>query len=261
MTRIIVIGDIHGNERGLQSALEKSDRIGYDQRIFIGDLLTYGASVEPIVEKIGAASQHEDTVVLRGNHDLIYDEILTKECCSYKDDLPAWLQNSIEITASQLSAAKWFEINFQDSYLFEGIYFSHANPFGFLDWRYLNTATDLQDASGMLSDMGVHAGVFGHTHRIMLFQNQLNPLPISKASKFSTDVLQPSQPPIILNCGSVGQPRDIVNREHILVIDVDNKSLHCWFEPIVYDVEAHLADIRNSKLSPEAINHICSFHI
>ena len=260
MIRFVVIGDIHGNERALKSALAKSDNIGYDQRIFIGDLLTYGMSVTPVVEKIAMASQMPNTVVLRGNHDLIYDELLTNASSPYKDGLPKWLQNSIDLTASQLGAAIWSEVNFQNSYISEGIYFSHANPFGPLNWRYLNTSADLQDASNALNVMGVHAGVFGHTHRMMLFQNQLNALPLTRASKFRTEVFKTPQTPIILNCGSVGQPRDRINREHILVIEADNHNLQCWFEPIVYDVAAHIADIRNSDLTPEAKERICNFH-
>jgi predicted phosphodiesterase len=40
MTRYAVVGDIHGNERALDAALSETDELGFDQRIFIGDLLT-----------------------------------------------------------------------------------------------------------------------------------------------------------------------------------------------------------------------------
>lgn len=260
MTRFIVIGDIHGNHRALKSALEACERIGYDQRIFIGDLLTYGVNVIDIVEQISAASQLPNTVVLRGNHDYIYDEFLLKKVSPYKEGLPEWLQNSIDITASQLDPTIWFKINFQNAYVSHGVFFSHANPFGALNWRYLNSIEDLQEASDALDALNCHVGVFGHTHRMTLFQSQLRSLPITRETAFFVDISRGPLSPTILNCGSIGQPRDRLNREHILVIEKDHLGFHFWFEPIGYDIEAHITDIRKSSLTPEAKDRICKYH-
>jgi len=261
VTRYVVIGDIHGNDLALESALAESDRIGYDKLIFIGDLLTYGPSVNPIIEKISELSKMPNIVVLRGNHDWIYDDLLFNGCSAYKDSLAPWVQNSIEMSASKLDLGLWRKINFQDRHISDGIYFGHANPFGSQNWRYLNSDNDLTEASDALREYKLPLGVFGHTHRMMVFQRRLYPLPIGRVAQFNTDNSRIRPEPLILNCGSVGQPRDKSNREHILVIDSHYQSYTYWFKPIEYDIDAHIADIMKSNLSPEAKNRVCQFHL
>ena len=260
MTRYAVVGDIHGNERALDAALSATDELGFDQRIFIGDLLTYGMSVGPIVEKMAKLSQNADTVVLRGNHDFIYDQLLQGDS-PYKNGLPAWLQNSIDITFDQIDPDAWAQVLFQDSYLSEKIYFSHANPFGQRDWRYLNAQSDFDEAAQTLRVNQACAGVFGHTHRVAAFYRGMHPIPLSQTDAFlaKLDVLR--RDPIVLNCGSVGQPRDKINREHVLWIEISAQTFKCWFQPIFYDVDGHLSDLDNSDLIPEAKEHIRGFHI
>lgn len=259
MTRYAVVGDIHGNERALDAALSATDELGFDQRIFIGDLLTYGMSVGPIVEKLARLSQNTDTVVLRGNHDFIYDQLLQGNS-PYKDSLPAWLQNSIDITFDQIDPNAWAQILFQDSYVSEEIYFSHANPFGQLDWRYLNAQSDFDEAVQTLQVKQACAGVFGHTHRATAFYRGAHPFPLSQTDAFfaKLDVLRSD--PIVLNCGSIGQPRDKINREHVLWVEISAQIFKFWFQNIIYDSELHVFDIDNSDLIPEAKERIRSFH-
>ena len=260
MMRYAVVGDIHGNERALDAALSATDELGYDQRIFIGDLLTYGMSVGPIVEKMAKLSQNTDTVVLRGNHDFIYDQLF-EGGSPYKNGLPAWLQNSIDITFEQIDQDAWAQVLFQDCYVSEDIYFSHANPFGHRDWRYLNTQSGFTEATQTLRKNEACAGVFGHTHRISAFYRGVHPIPLSQTDAFleKLDVLR--RDPIVLNCGSVGQPRDKINREYVLWVEISAQTFKCWFQSIFYDVDGHLSDLDNSDLIPEAKERIRRFHI
>ncbi len=259
MTRFAVVGDIHGNQRALDAALSATDELGFDQRIFIGDLLTYGISVAPIVEKMAKLSQNADTVVLRGNHDFIYDQLL-QGSSPYKMGLPNWLQNSIDVTFNQIDPQSWAQVLFQDSYLCEKIYFSHANPFGQFNWRYLNTQSDLAEAAQALRENQACAGVFGHTHRIAAYYRGVPSTPLKKSNAFFVEFDNLRRDPIVLNCGSVGQPRDKINREHVLWIETSAQAYKYWFQPIFYDVDGHLSDLDTSDLIPEAKARIRGFH-
>jgi len=260
MTRFAVIGDIHGNEQALDAALSATDEMGFDQRVFIGDLLTYGTSVTTIVEKMAKLSQDGNTTVLRGNHDLIYDQLL-KGNSSYKDSLPSWLQNSIDITFEQLEPGIWAQVLFQDNFVNEAVYFSHANPFGRHNWRYLNTQADMEDAANTLHMKQACVGVFGHTHRIAIFHGGVHQLPLSQNDPFLENLGVLNCNPVVLNCGSVGQPRDKNNREHVLWVETSAQAVKCWFQPIFYEVEGHLADLEESTLIAEAKRRIRAFHI
>ena len=259
MTRYVVIGDIHGNKRAFDAALSATDEFGFDQRIFIGDLLTYGISVDPIVEKMANLSQNADTVVLRGNHDFMYDQLLQGDS-PYKKSLPAWLQNSIDITFDQLDPGAWAQILFRDNYVSEQMYFSHANPFDYIDWRYLNKQSDFEEAAQTLKVRQACAGIFGHTHRIAAFHRNMHSSSIAETNAFLLKLDTLRLDPIVLNCGSVGQPRDKINRECVLWIEKSAKTFKFWFEPIFYDVEGHLSDLYQSNLLPEAKERISRFH-
>ena len=259
MTRYAVVGDIHGNKQALDAALSATDELGFDQRIFIGDLLTYGPSVCAIVDTMAKLSQNANTVVLRGNHDLIYEELLQGDS-RYKNSLSAWLQNSIDITLDQIDPDTWTQILFQDNYLSEGIYFGHANPFGKLNWRYLNAESDFDDAAQTLRVNQACAGVFGHTHRVAAFcRGALISLPQTYPFLAKLDDLRCD--PIVLNCGSIGQPRDKINRENILWIETSTQTFRFWFQPIFYDFDGYLSDLDKSNLFPDAKERIRQFHI
>ena len=130
-----------------------------------------------------------------------------------------------------------------------------------LDWRYLNTQSDLAEAAQNLRVKRACAGVFGHTHRVAAFCHGVHPMPRSQTDVFfaKLDVLR--RDPVVLNCGSIGQPRDKINREHVLWIELSTQTLKSWFQPIVYDFHGHLSDLDGSDLIPEAKERIRAFHI
>ena len=85
--RLAVIGDVHENLRALQWALKIADEIGYDQLILLGDLLTYGVDVVETLELVSNRLMSSSKVLLRGNHDTLYQDLLDGNSIYY-DQLP-----------------------------------------------------------------------------------------------------------------------------------------------------------------------------
>ena len=51
--RIAILSDIHANFYALKSALKIIDKEGCDMMIFLGDILTYGACINQVIDILG----------------------------------------------------------------------------------------------------------------------------------------------------------------------------------------------------------------
>ena len=111
--RVAVLGDIHANVRALQAALKIADEGGYDQLILLGDLLTYGIDVVETLELVGSRLSSGRTVLLRGNHDALYQDLLDGNL-AYKYQLPIWIRESVEWTLNRLPLDIWSKLSFKN---------------------------------------------------------------------------------------------------------------------------------------------------
>ena len=59
-----------------------------------------------------------------------------------------------------------------DSYWIGNVYFSHANPFIYGDWSYLEKNQNLLKGFNELSKKKAFAGIFGHSHRQLFIGNK-----------------------------------------------------------------------------------------
>src|SRR5690242_11010485 len=100
--RLAILGDIHANAGALNGALTTADSSGYDLLILLGDLLTYGTDVEETLQLVLDRQSQGNTILLRGNHDTLYQELLCGDS-KYFQQLPGWLRESVEWTRARLS--------------------------------------------------------------------------------------------------------------------------------------------------------------
>jgi predicted phosphodiesterase len=244
--RLAVIGDIHANAVALRAALVLTDRAGFDLRIFLGDLLTYGVEVTRTLDLVAEAACAPRNVLLRGNHDEVYDRMLAGG-----EAVAGWVGQHMRWTAPQIAVAAWRELPFQHELRLENLLLAHANPFGAGDWSYLNTVEEHVGAAAVLADRGLRWGVFGHTHRAKLFSARaaafLEPRPEWRR-------LFPGG--AVVNAGSVGQPRSDHPGEVVLWIETGGPTSAVAFEPLRYDLGAHRRAINASDL-PEEIRARC----
>ena len=236
MTSVVVIGDIHGNARALRAALAQAQAGPLDHIVFIGDLLTYGHDVEEVLDLVGETQERRDAILLIGNHDQMYFD-LADGARQYLDKLPEWIKDSVTLTSQKFEPAtlrgrfKW-----SPEWQLGKALFAHANPFGFRDYRYLNSAEDHAAAVQALAERDLHLGVFGHTHRPLWI-----PGPITLA-----------------NAGSVGQPRD-AQGSVILRVNLQRDAVTGAFERLAYDVEAHVKELLRTPLPDATKQRLCGF--
>jgi predicted phosphodiesterase len=67
--KYLILSDIHSNAEALAAVLARVRRKKYDRVVVLGDLVGYGASPNPVVERVRRLRR--PTTVIRGNHDRV----------------------------------------------------------------------------------------------------------------------------------------------------------------------------------------------
>jgi predicted phosphodiesterase len=255
--RVAILGDLHANAGALRGALAVIDRIGCDEMIFLGDLLTYGIDVEETLELVLSRASQDNAVLLRGNHDAIYEELLSGDE-RYLSVLPKWIRESVEWTCERLPSALWGSLKFSDEYLIADVLFSHANPYGARRWDYLNSEADHRKAANALLHRAMKAGVFGHTHRRTYFRHAGSAGRLLPAISGNLDPAAVH----VLNAGSIGQPRDPADLEPSVLWLTrlpEKDELRFSYSAYMYDISAHLRSVERSGMSMQTIQKISRY--
>ncbi len=249
--RLSVVSDIHGNGRALQAAINEVSNFCPDRVVILGDLLTYGPDVDSVLDAIEDLAARYPTDWVLGNHEELYFNLAAGDT-SYVDTLPEWLQQTVYWTSERLNLNRLASYPWQRHFTCQSIYFSHANPWG--SWRYIQTDDDYHEARLTLQSEGVHAGVFGHTHRCRFFLgNKLN------GDQMKMDVPFPEV--AVVNAGSVGQPRNENAESSILNIDASDSVRRFQLVYLDYDTQAHIAAIGKLHLPQQTRDRLASFFV
>lgn len=231
MNRIAVISDVHSNLQALTAVLGRIDALGVDGLYCLGDIVGYGACPVECLELVRGRA----TASVQGNHDaLIADPTLRLDFNVYS--LAAVTHNRNLLSDEHLAWLHALPTRLRTD---ERTQFVHGAP-GDRD-RYLVFLDDLQEAAAaLLEDDGPGVCFFGHTHHQVLFDGQslLRPQP----GEVAVDPLRR----VLINPGSVGQPRDGDSRAAFAVFD--REAARVTFHRVEYDIEAARRDILEAGL-------------
>ena len=254
MTRVVVIGDVHGNARALRAALAQARTAAVDRLVFVGDLLTYGHDTDEVLELVSEA-QAEGASLLIGNHDQMYFDVASGNR-EYLDSLPEWIRDSVELTLRSLDLASFRNnLVWNSEIVIEDVLVSHAGPFGRGDWTYVAPLAEHQRAAEQLALRGLRGGVFGHTHRARWFTGDAT----QATADVELDHTYRADKTLVANAGAIGQPRDKRGQAVLLRLELRPECVAGSFEPVNYDVAAHVDALRNLPLPSTTIERLCSF--
>ncbi len=222
--RLMIFSDIHGNLAALQSVLNDSAGRDVHRRICLGDLVGYGPYPNECIELIRGL---KNCRCLAGNHDVA----ALWETSPYGMSKAA--KEAILWTMDQLSSDnKEYLTTLSDRLDLANMTFAHANPYNPRGWRYV---TDRKYALRSFAATRCRYLFIGHSHR---------PLIITRKHWLSVDIdvvsgsmqyeLSGTKRRII-NCGSIGQPRDEDPRPCYLIFDSRKQVLE--FYRVAYDME------------------------
>ena len=224
--RTLVISDIHGNIDALKAIQEPFDAV-----ICLGDIVDYGPDPGACIDWLTNLTPPLTRV--RGNHDnavafhkdcgcgqaFKHLSTITREYMwKVLDD------KQLEWTGAPNTNAR---LELKDSL---SIYATHAAPSDNL-FKYLVPETSDEDLAAELELAGTDIVLTGHTHKP--FMRELNGR-------------------LMVNVGSVGQPRDSIPRASYAIIEDGLVEL----KRVDYDVAAAVAKLRALPLDPKTVREL-----
>ena len=205
-----IYSDIHANLPALEVVLESMTRMGVERRVCLGDIVGYGANPYECVAKV---KENADVCIL-GNHDSVAIE--------WDSDVGfnPFAKTAIQWTQQALSEeSKEYLRSLPYMYEENDICFVHASPMSPADWIYV---TDLEDALDAFDHFGERSCFVGHTHTPVIVAMRDGEIP--KVIETGYYELEEGER-LLVNVGSVGQPRDRDSRASYCLFDTEKMSV------------------------------------
>jgi putative phosphoesterase len=202
--RVLVVSDIHANFAALRAVPEKFDHV-----LCLGDTVDYGPDPKPCIEWL----QERDAIAVRGNHDAALATGQEIGCSPRMRLLAEATQRLMRVELGAFETEYLGTLPLQSEVVLGGLRFHlvHATPSSPL-YPYVRP-DELWRGDEELEKTACDILLVGHTHLPMVL-------------KFGKRM--------VVNPGSVGQPRDGDPRAAYAVID-DGEPL---LERATYDIEA-----------------------
>ena len=238
--RTLVISDIHANLIALEAVL--ADAGGrWDRVWFLGDLVGYGPNPNECVERL----RELEPLALSGNHDwAVLGKLDTDEFNDDARKLVRWTRH--ELTEEN----KAYLAGLPPLHVAAPFTLAHASPRHPV-WEYI---LDLQTALENFEYFQTPACLVGHSHIPALFSldevaSELNFYLIGHG-----DTVDMSRGRLIINPGSVGQPRDGDPRAAYALLD--DETMVWEFHRVAYDIAETQARMRRHKMPSRLVERL-----
>ena len=223
--RIAVISDIHSNLEALTKAMEIIGRQSIDEIICLGDVVGYGANPNECIELV----RKHCGAVIKGNHEEAVEHISLTE--HFTDDARSavfWTRK--QLTEENIRYLRTLPL-FHKAH---DLLFVHASPCNPEEWHYIFDSSDVSQVFNCFSEL---ICFIGHTHSPMVFSMGEQPRRITREQR------------VLINVGSVGQPRDRNPDLSFGIFDTGAWTYENIRSP--YDVETAAGKIMKTTLPPK----------
>ena len=215
--RTLVISDIHSNIEALHAVFAAAEQDGSIERVLcLGDIVGYGPAPMDCLEVLWA----RNAVSIQGNHDAAVAGVVGTE------NFNPFAAEAVRWTNAQLSGdAIHYLANLPESLVDESFLLVHGSPKERL-WDYLMSYGQAVDA---WADTDSSDLLVGHSHyqfAIEAARGIENPGPQGLSVPMGYARL-------VVNPGSVGQPRDGDSRAAYAIYDADARMIYLhrvWYE-------------------------------
>jgi len=225
-----IISDIHGNLEALTAVLADIGEHSVDEIFCLGDVIGYGPNPR---ECIDACIKFDMTLL--GNHDngALFDP---DGFSSGAEKAIFWTRNQLEDRSIEGAAARWdFLAQLPRTHRVEKLMFVHGSPRSPLNEYVFPEDVNNQRKIERIFGFVQHYCFQGHTHVPGVFTENCrfySPQEINNQYEMANQKL-------MVNVGSVGQPRDNDPRSSYVILD--DRSIE--FRRVEYDFEVTRAKI------------------
>jgi len=231
--RYLIFSDIHSNLEALEAVLTHAEGEGFDGMICLGDFVGYGANPDECVQRVAS---YEEASAVVGNHDAalldpserqFFNPVATAGILYSEDrlgeDSKAYLQG-LPITLD-----------------FDGFMAVHSSPAFPEHWTYVLQPGEATEA---FRSMIRPLAFIGHTHFPIVYTEDGFIKPFVPGDPVVVD----SERKVLVNVGSVGQPRDGDSRAAYVIYDSEEHSVRIF--RVEYDIDRAAAKILDAGLPP-----------
>ena len=220
--RYAFLGDIHGNTEALDAVLAAIRDEKVDKIVCLGDIVGYGAEPAKCLEMIRALNCD----VIAGNHDWAAVGKVSIECFNaYAKAAAIWTRDQLNDEQKSWILTLPLTLTYADCAVAHGTF---HQPEAF---NYIQTVFDAQQSFESLKKLGARLGFLGHSHVPVGFFDT-DPITYTLDGEIPVD----EEISIMVNAGSVGQPRDENNKASFAMLDSETKTVS--IKRIEYDIDA-----------------------
>lgn len=235
-----IISDIHANAEALRRVFEDIDRRAVSRIICLGDIIGYGPEPLEAIDMVRARCEW----CLMGNHDfgVLYEPTNfnpTAEAAAY------WTRERLDAEPDPAKRASRYEflgrlrvrvVEPANGFPFPllAVHGSPRRPINeYIVQEDVQTAPDKMEA---IFDRIDRVCIVGHTHQPGVFNDEPDFWPPTELGETHSYKLRPDEK-VVINVGSVGQPRDLDPRACYALLHEDRVE----FVRVEYDIK-HTAD-------------------
>ena len=230
--KIAFISDVHGNLEAFTAVCASIKDEHVDRVVFLGDIVGYGANPNECIELLQNLTEHS----VAGNHDWAAAGRQSPDTFN-----PA-ARDAIEWTSAQLTTEnKALLMSLPLILEINQLLCVHATPHMPQKWRYVFNASDAE----LIFETFMQRICFvAHTHCPAIFVEHED---TTVVREISSQVTLHPRCRYIINCGSVGQPRDGDRRASYGVVDVSCSQY--YLVRVDYDLASAQKKILRAGLS------------
>jgi predicted phosphodiesterase len=224
-----IFSDIHSNWDALEAVLAEFQNWKIDTYLCVGDIVGYGAEPSVCINKVKEITQS----CVAGNHDFAVTGKLNIEFFNaYAKEAVLWTRQNIN--SDEMEYLRGLELTYmeQDVTLVHGS-LDFPEIFDYIQTSY--------DAFRSLEALETKVCFLGHSHVPVTFFYGPT-ITYSMAEEIDLK----GQEKVLINVGSVGQPRDEDPRACCAVYDTDEQKV--WIRRVEYDIESAAAKIIKAGL-------------
>ncbi len=225
-----VLSDIHGNLEAFEAVRADLEVHGARRVICLGDNIGYGPDPEEVVCQLRRLGYQS----VLGNHEYALFHVKGRRWFNFQA-----AENNIQTEKLLSESSKAYCSALSVFLACENAYFVHGFPPASV-FLYLNRLPDARIAA-LFDSASASLFFLGHTHKLEIVSGQAGVISHKVPGQETVPLLPDHH--YIINCGSVGQPRDGDNRAKYILWDCENRQVEVRF--VEYDYRKTMQKIRD----------------
>lgn len=221
--KIAILSDIHGNLEALEAVGQDLARLRMDRVICLGDLVGYGPDPEAVVVRVQSLGYE----AILGNHEAALVSKRARNWMNFQAK-----ENNVSTEALLSKESLEYCCNLPKQLRIEGALFVHgAPPDSVTTYLYMMKKRHIEK---IFAENSENLFFVGHTHELRLVSLEGDEV-IREKLVLDGEVQLDRTTKYMVNCGSVGQPRDGDNRAKYLIWD--SKAWTLAIRAVPYDMQ------------------------